>query len=248
MHTFIQALFQVCFPYFVTPGLWHSRMPYYADLIRRKSNEAVLTTWSFIDGTLRKTCCPVRFQRQAYSGHKCHHGIKFQSLVVPEGLIACLFGLIASHRHDSYMLTEICILLKVRELMRVDGSNSPIYQIYGDPAYPQCAHLFGGFRNPPAGSIQAEWNTQLSKVREVVEWAFGEIPQKFSFLDLKVNMKIFKSPIAMYYFVGAFFINLHITIYKNKTTNYFECRLIDTLNTGQYIGLLTVNEIVTINL
>jgi len=123
-----------------------------------------------------------------------------------------------------------------------------LYQVYGDPAYPQCAHLFGGFRNPPAGSIQAEWNTQMSKVREVVEWAFGEIPQKFSFLDLKVNMKIFKSPIAMYYFVGAFFINLHITIYKNKTTNYFECRLIDTLNTGQYIGLLTVNEIVTINI
>jgi len=27
-----------------------------------------------------------------------------------------------------------------------------------------------------------------------------------------------------------------------------ECRLIDTMNTGQYIGLLTVNEIVTINI
>jgi len=52
MYTFIRALFQVCFPYFVSPYIWHTRMPYYADLIRRKSNEAVLSTWSFIDGTL----------------------------------------------------------------------------------------------------------------------------------------------------------------------------------------------------
>jgi len=248
IYTFVRALFQVCFPYFVSPSIWHSQMPYYAELIQRKSNNAVLTTWSFIDGTLRKTCRPVRFQRQAYSGHKRHHGIKFQSLVIPEGLIACLYGPIAGHRHDSYMLTESNILPQVRELMPLDGSNGTVYQIYGDPAYPQCGHLFGGFRNPNPGTLEALWNTEMSKVREVVEWAYGEIPQKFAYLDFKANMKIFKEPIAMYYFVAAFFINIYSTIYRNKTATYFECELGDTLNTRQYIEMLSVEYIVSKNI
>jgi len=248
IHTFVRALFQVCFPYFISPDIWHSRMPYYAELIAEKSNNAVTTTWSFIDGTLRKTCRPVRFQRQAYSGHKRHHGIKFQSLVVPEGLIACLFGPIAGHRHDSYMLSESGIIHKVRQLMPEDGSNGPIYQIYGDPAYPMNAHLFGGFRNPPEGSPEAEWNTQMSKVREVVEWMFKEIPQKFAYLNFKNSMKIFKEPIALYYFIGAFLINIHTTIYKNQTTMYFGCTLHHTLSVRQYLEFHSVHEIVAINI
>lgn len=162
--------------------------------------------------------------------------------MLPDGFIGCLYGPIAGHRHDSYMLTESRMLEFVEDLMPLDGSNG------GDPAYPQSAHLFGGFRNPQPGSPKAEWNTQMSKVREVVEWLFGEIVQNFSYLDFKSNMEIFKEPIAMYYFVVAFLINLHTTLYKNKTATYFECRKEDLLNIEGYLNLLSVEDIVAINL
>ena len=33
IQTFSEALYQVAFPYLNNPGIWHSRMPYFADLI-----------------------------------------------------------------------------------------------------------------------------------------------------------------------------------------------------------------------
>jgi hypothetical protein len=66
--------------------------------------------WGFIDDTLRNVCRPTRFQRAAYSGHKHTHGIKFQSIVTPDGLIVCLFGPIPGSRHDSFMLAESGLL------------------------------------------------------------------------------------------------------------------------------------------
>ena len=50
------------------------------------------TVWGFIDGTFRRIARPVRSQRQAYNGHYRAHGIKFQSVVTPDGLISSLWG------------------------------------------------------------------------------------------------------------------------------------------------------------
>jgi hypothetical protein len=89
--------------------------------------------------------------------------------------------------------------------MPEDGSNGTIFSLYGDPAYPQSQHLFGGFRNAAAGSAEAAWNTVMSSVRECVEWCFKEVIVQFSFLDFKASMKIFNSPIAQYYVAAVFF-------------------------------------------
>jgi nuclease HARBI1 len=51
------------------------------------------TIWSFIDCTLRQMCRPSQWQRQAYSGHKKYHCLKFQALSLPNGLFGHLFGL-----------------------------------------------------------------------------------------------------------------------------------------------------------
>ena len=60
-----------------------------------------------------------------------------------------------------------------------------VYSLHGDPAYPQSMYVFGGYRNPPQGSLQAAWNTQMLKVQEVVEWGFASITTNWSFLDLR---------------------------------------------------------------
>ena len=48
--------------------------------------------FGFIDGTVRPICRPVELQEVVYNGYKRVHALKFQSLTVPSGLIANLFG------------------------------------------------------------------------------------------------------------------------------------------------------------
>jgi hypothetical protein len=69
-------------------------------------------------------------------------------------------------------------------------------------------YLFGGYRNPQPGSPKAQWNTEMSKACEVVEWGFCSISSMWTFLDFRPSMRIFKSPIAKFYIIGAFAVNL----------------------------------------
>ena len=48
--------------------------------------------FGFIDGTVRPICKPGTNQRIVYNGHKKVHSLKFQSVVIPNGMIANLHG------------------------------------------------------------------------------------------------------------------------------------------------------------
>jgi DDE superfamily endonuclease len=93
------------------------------------------------------TCCPSLFQKLIYSGHKCCHGIMFQSVVTPDGLFASMYGLVSGNRHDSFLLSKSGLLNKLQEFVPDDAPEdiaAVIYSLYGDPAYPQSIHIFGG--------------------------------------------------------------------------------------------------------
>ena len=60
--------------------------------------------FSFIDGTVRPICRPSVNQRILYNGHNLVHSIKFQSVVIPNGLISNLYGPYKGKKHDSSML------------------------------------------------------------------------------------------------------------------------------------------------
>jgi hypothetical protein len=246
VHVMVDALHSLAVQYLDDPRIFHLRMPYYAERILRKCGLAA-TTWGFIDGTLRKTCRPLYFQKLLYSGHKRCHGIKFQSIVTPDGLFACMFGPITGNRHDSFMLSKSLLLQKLRAFMpRAAGPDDHdngrdrledgiTYSLYGDPANPQSAYVYGEYRNPPPGSPQAAWNTQTSKVREVVEWGFANIRSNWSFLDFKAAMMVFKSPVAKYFVIAAFLVNLRTCFYGNQTMEYFDCA---TMSLDQYLSLI----------
>ena len=80
------------------------RIHLYQEAIRKKSKNAVTTCFGFIDGTVHFIARPgtkrrVRgirnrnnIQRAVYNGHKRHDGLKFQSTVIPDGLVAQMFG------------------------------------------------------------------------------------------------------------------------------------------------------------
>jgi hypothetical protein len=236
----VDALYSLAIKYLDNPALFHHRMAGYAQIVNAKTG-LLNNIWGFIDGTLRHTCRPTYHQKLMYSGHKRHHGMKFQSVVTPDGLFACMFGATNGNRHDSHMMTQSGLLQKLRTLMPAgneqDGGEDHIFALYADPAYPQSAHIFGGYRQPAPGSREALWNTLMSSVRESVEWGFAHINRHWAFLNNKSEMKIFKLPIAKYYIVGTFLCNLRTCFYGNQTMSFFDCANF-SMKLDEYLALI----------
>lgn len=63
----------------------------YTDAISNKG-AALQNCFGFIDGTIRPICRPSQQQRIMFNGHKRVHSLEFQSVTLPNGLIANLFG------------------------------------------------------------------------------------------------------------------------------------------------------------
>ena len=66
------------------------KLQMYAEATRNK--EAALDNcFGFIDGTVRPICRPGE-NRVVYNGHKRVHALKFQSVILPTGMIAHMYG------------------------------------------------------------------------------------------------------------------------------------------------------------
>ena len=63
----------------------------YANAINQKG-AALENCFGFIDGTVRQICRPDEMQRMVYNGHKRVHALKFQSISLPNGMIANIYG------------------------------------------------------------------------------------------------------------------------------------------------------------
>lgn len=74
-----------------TPFLRPESLQSYANAIHAKG-APLKNCFGFVDGTVRPICRPRKHQKAVYNGHKRVHSIKFQSVVIPNGLIANLAG------------------------------------------------------------------------------------------------------------------------------------------------------------
>lgn len=199
----------------------NAHLQLYADTIHNKG-APLPNVFGFIDGTVRPICRPTTGQRVCYNGHKRIHSIKFQSVVIPNGLIAHLYGPLEGRRHDIVLLRESGILQEL-EQMGPDRENMS-FALYGDPAYPVRADLLSPFptrRKRALSPDEQEFNRLMSSVRECVEWEFGNILRNFAFLDFRKNLKVLLSPVAKYYLVGGLLTNCHTCFYGNQTSRYF---------------------------
>uniref|UniRef100_A0A6U7DUP4 DDE Tnp4 domain-containing protein n=1 Tax=Haptolina brevifila TaxID=156173 RepID=A0A6U7DUP4_9EUKA len=171
----------------------------------------------FIDGTFRPHTRPGRGQRQCYSGYKKLHGIKFQSVVSANGLIVDFFGCVVGRRGDGYMLGASGFLARMAALVATEGQ--PFY-VYGDPAYSLSQFILRGFKGAMTPAQQA-FSTDMSRVRETVEWGFELIVRDWAFVDFCKNLKIHKQPIGRLYFVAALLTNMKTCVMAAHTFDYF---------------------------
>ena len=138
-----------------------------------------------MDGAVRPISRPEENQRVVYNGHKRVHALKFQSLVIPNGLIANLYGPLKGRRHDAGMLNESG-LLRALQAHAHTPTGQPLC-IPGDPAYPlrpqpMCPYREGDYAGPLIPHMRA-FNSAMSRARISVEWLFGDISTYFQFID-----------------------------------------------------------------
>ncbi|KAK3087535.1 hypothetical protein FSP39_007238 [Pinctada imbricata] len=175
-----------------------------------------------IDGTIRPICRPRQNQRVVYSGHKRVHGLKFQSIMAPNGIIAHFYGPIEGRRHDAGMLRESGVETEMQHMM--NRPNNDVFCVYGDPAYPLTPYIVPPFRGAVISANQARFNKKMSAVRVCVEWGFGKLLSLFAFLDYKKNQKLYLQPIGKYYKVAVILTNCHTCLYGSETSTYFGLR------------------------
>ncbi|OXA55035.1 hypothetical protein Fcan01_10212 [Folsomia candida] len=187
----------------------------YSDAITAKGS-ALQTCFGFIDGTLHATCRPTRHQQEVYSGHKRQHGLKYQSVVLPNGLIANLYGPVSGRRHDSYMLAESNLMWNLQNHLGAENLH-----LYGDKGYALQQHLITPYQGNDLPPQHRQFNLVISRMRICVEWEFGELFEQFAFLDLKKNQKIYLQPLGKYMAVATILKNCKTCLNGSQTSMYF---------------------------
>ena len=174
--------------------------------------------FGFIDGTVRGIARPQENQRVMYNGHKRMHSLKFQSVVIPNGLIANLHGPFEGKRHDSTMLQETGLLNNLRRVAFYNGDH---LCLYGDPTYPLGLHLQAPFRNMHLTPQMVLYNEAMSEVRVAVDWLFGNITNYFKFIDFKSQLRVNMSAVGKFYIVCALLENAQTCLYGNIVSEKF---------------------------
>lgn len=172
------------------PWLSLDQLQVMATAIKNK-NSPLENCWGFIDGTVRPICRPSQNQRIVYNGHKRVHGLKFQSIMAPNGIIAHFYGPVEGRRHDAGLLRESGVEIDMHRHMTTP--NNEVYCVYGDPAYPLTPYIIPPFKGAVLSANQARFNKRMSSVRICVEWGFGKLLNLFAFLDYKKTHKLLSS-------------------------------------------------------
>ncbi len=174
--------------------------------------------WAFIDGTLRANCRPQVHQEEVFSGHKRRHGLKYQSLIYPNGIIGHCFGPVEGRRHDSavYHQSDIDDLIS-----NVHSEDGTLMAVFADTAYAAREYLITSFKGAALTQEMHNFNRLMSSVRESVEWGFSKVCTLFAFVDYHKNQKIYLQPIAKYYLVSALLTNAHTCAYGSQVSMYF---------------------------
>ena len=189
----------------------------YAEAIHRLG-APLPNCFGFVDGTLRPVARPCQNQRVLYNGHKRTHGIKFQSVVIPNGMIANMNGPYEGRRHDSTMLYQSNLLVDLRRVAWVNGEP---FCLYGDPAYPLGVHLQTPYKRAALTDEMIVYNKAMSEVRVSVEWLFGNITNYYKFIDFKKQLKVGLSSVGKFYLVCALLENARTCLYGNIASEFF---------------------------
>ncbi|KXS09095.1 hypothetical protein M427DRAFT_105993, partial [Gonapodya prolifera JEL478] len=173
--------------------------------------------FGFVDGTVKEITWPELNQRLYYNGHKWMHGLKYTSIIFPDGIM-CLTGPFVGRYHN-VSIWRMSGMEDILQKKAFDTNNRRIY-VYGDPAYLSALGVIPAYRGYLTQAVQ-EFNTAMVKIRIAVEWGFAKVCSQWAHLDFAPNLKTGLSPVGLYYIVAVLFSNCHTCIYGHQVLEKF---------------------------
>ena len=157
-----------------------------------------------------------------YSGWKKIHGLKYQTVDLPNGMNAHVYGPLSCRRNDLLCLGRSNLNEKLHELRRYRLIQ---YKVYGDSAYIPLtlSHVRARHSNAVNTPRERLENESMSSCRESIEWNYNDLKQYWKFIDFKKNLKLMDMPVVPITLCAMILRNAHTTMNGNTTSSYFEC-------------------------
>jgi hypothetical protein len=185
----------------------------------RKGRVPLKNCIGYLDGSNQYVSKPHLNQGLLYNGHKRKHCVKWQGLMLPNGIMPMPFGPIHGRNHDSFMLDKSEVVRIMRRICRRVGRT---YQLYGDPAYPQSQWIGGPFQHMNLDDAESDFNARMSSTRISNEWGFGRIKLNWAYLDFENGQKIYLNDVQKYWPVAQILTNCMTCLYGSQVSIYFD--------------------------
>jgi hypothetical protein len=171
-------------------------------------------------------------QRWYYSGYKKQHGMNWQVIVMPDGIMNSVMGPWEGKANDWGIFTSTRVARHVERMMR--QLQRQMLYLYGDSAY----HLTTGIMQPFTGVMnrhERKFNAELAGFRISIKHAFGEIFNQFKATAFAKGMKVGKQAVAAFFLTWVLLCNcLTILNGGNKTSKKYG---LSTPTLEEYLGL-----------
>ena len=210
---------------------WLPHLPASADAIRRKLQLLNHEEWRLyfppggfdycclIDNTMVAFCrpggvidegpaaqrVPEELQEAWWSGWKKFHGMKWQTLIMANGMDLHVYGPESFRHNDLFTLAESNILLDFQALQ---AGQVRFLKIFGDSAYVDGPVMgTGGGRG-------------MASVRETIEWSYKDLKSQWKYCDYRHVLQVRKQPVAKIVFVCMFLRNAYVTMNGGQVGEY----------------------------
>ena len=190
----------------------------------------------FIDGTFRTVCKPEGedwIQRLLYNGYEGTHGLKYQSLCVPCGLIFDMYGPVVGSCADSTILAMSGLEAKLADISARAGWHAIAY---ADSAYSGSDHILRGCkRHMILCEEHRQAQTAMNGVRTSVEWGFGITGMDWPWVKVRDVHKVKLSPCGLYFKVATILTNIKTCLVGgNLISDYFD---LEPPTLAQYLAI-----------
>jgi hypothetical protein len=107
------------------------------------------------------------------------------------------------------------------------------FHLYGDPAYILRPYWQVGFKGSSTTPEEIAFNASMSKVRVTAEWAFRDVEQYFTQVDVPRKPRLRVTPAGLWYVCAVMLWNFRVCLYGSQATQCFEC---DTIEISEYLA------------
>jgi hypothetical protein len=150
------------------------------------------------------------------------HGLKFQTIDLPNGMNAHIWGPCSVRHNDLWTLGQS----NLNDVVAGPQAGLPIqYVIYGDSAYMHLyeSHIRARHNYDPLTARESIENRIMSSLRETIEWDYGDIGKYFPIVDWKLLLKLRKMPVGDICITAMIMRNALNTLKPGQTAQYFSC-------------------------